>query len=106
VYALSRGIRFIRAVQTGAELNDQGLLIAEDLNKTVRLSERSSPTLQPALDALEADRNFDSDAPVLLLTGMPCERIKTRREHAFLVCEGARLPFQSSAPLIEIPEEE
>jgi len=104
MYALSRGIRFVRLVYSGGELNDAGLVTAEELNKPVRISERGSPFMQAGLDVLHADRNFEQDAPVLILTGMPVDKIKTHRDHAFLVKEGARLPYRTNAPLIEVPE--
>lgn len=104
MYALSRNIRFIRLVYSGGELHDAGLVTAEELNKPIMVTERSTPLIQAGLDVMHADRNFEQDAPVLLLTGMPVDRIKTLRNHAFLVKEGARLPYRTAAPMMEVPE--
>ena len=50
--------------------------------------------LQPGVDLLEAAENFPKDGPILIITdGYVEEKIKIRREHAFLVPRGRRLPF-------------
>jgi len=105
-YALSRNISSIRVVLTGSEVLDLGSVPAEDLAQRVRpLTARVSEN-QPAVALLEHARDFPSDAPLLIVTGLPCDKIDTRREHAWLVRDGGRLPFRSTAPLIEVSEDE
>ena len=103
-YALSRNISLIRVLTSGAELEDRGNVAAESLAQPLALSARSSATLQPALNVLEKARDFPEDAPILLVTGVPCDRIKTQRDHAFLIPDGGRLTYQTAAPVIEIAE--
>jgi hypothetical protein len=44
---------------------------------------------------LEADEDADAvgDVPILVITDGECDLVRVRREHAFLVPAGARLPF-------------
>jgi len=105
-YALSRNIAAIRVMLTGGEMQDLGPVSAEDLAQRVKPLAARVAENQPAVAALEFARDFPVDAPLLIVTGLPCDRIATSREHAFLVRDGGRLPFQSSAPLIEVSEDE
>jgi hypothetical protein len=36
--------------------------------------------------------------PILVITDGECDTFAVRREHAFLMPEGARLPFRTDAP--------
>lgn len=105
-YALSRNIPSVRLVLSGAELLDEGQIACDDLVQRFQISARSSTTIQPAVEALENARDFAHDAPVLLLTAVPCDKIKTTRTHAYLVPENGRLTYHSDAPLIEIMAED
>ena len=102
VYALSRNIQQVRIVTSGAGLCDLGMVAADIISHEIASSPRSTPKLQPAIELLDSARDFPTEAPVLILAGMPCDRIGTRREHAFLVRKGNRLPFQTDAAVIGI----
>jgi hypothetical protein len=92
-------------ILAGAEVIDEGQTACEELVQRFRTSDRSSVALQPALNLLEDSRDFPHDAPVLFLTSVPCDRIKTQRTHAYLIPDGGRLTYHSDATIIEITDE-
>src|SRR5579862_1137794 len=98
-YALSRNIPSVRVVLSGAELIDNGPISSDDLPERFRISVRSSTIIQPAVELLENARDFPHDAPILLLTAVPCDKIKTTRTHAYLIPEDGRLTYHSDAPV-------
>ncbi|MCY3018981.1 MAG: hypothetical protein NTW87_08135 [Planctomycetota bacterium] len=107
-YALSRNIPLIRLVTSGAELSDKSMVRAEDLpaqGGQAPPTSRRAAVLQPAVELLEGARDFPENAPVLFLTGTPCDRVKTARDHCFVIPEGGRLPFKTDAPVIGVAEE-
>jgi predicted metal-dependent peptidase len=53
---------------------------------------RGGTILQPAIDLLERTR-IPGGRPLLIITDGQCDRLRIRREHAFLLPEGRRLPF-------------
>ncbi|MEI6233555.1 MAG: hypothetical protein WCT04_10915 [Planctomycetota bacterium] len=101
-YALSRNIPSVRVVLSGLELVDLGPTPCAELFQSFQLSARGQSTIQPAIELLDKARDFPEDAPMLLLTAVPCDRVKTHRIHAYLIPEDGRLTYQSSAPVIEI----
>jgi predicted metal-dependent peptidase len=102
-YALARNLPAVRVVLCGAEANDLGLVPTDELIQRFAVSERSSAVLGPAAALLEESRDFPFDSPLLFLTGLPCDRIKTQRAHAFVVPERGRLTFQTDAPVFHVP---
>ncbi|MBY8877533.1 hypothetical protein [Actinacidiphila acidipaludis] len=46
--------------------------------------------------------DFPPGAPVLLITDGECDVLRVRREHAFLLPRGARLPFAPRGPVFEM----
>ena len=101
-YALSRAIPKVRLVLSGAELIDEGMTSCDDLLQKFKLSERARPAMQPAVELLDKAIDFPEDAPMLLLTGLPCDRIVTQRTHAYLIPEEGQLSYKSDAPVIGI----
>jgi len=59
----------------------------------VRLRGQGGTVLQPAINLLEKAPDFPPDAPVLIITDGQCDKLKVRREHAYLMPEGRSLPF-------------
>jgi hypothetical protein len=51
---------------------------------------------------LERADDFPTDAPILVITDAYCDAVRVRREHAFLVPEGARLPFLPRGPVFRM----
>ena len=52
--------------------------------------------IQPATDLLQHADDFPKDAPILLITdGMIESNLSIKREHAYLLPKGGRLPFRA-----------
>jgi hypothetical protein len=60
--------------------------------------------LQPGIDLLEAAPDFPKDGPILLITDGYCDVLDIRREHAFLLPCGHRLPFVPWGPVFAIAD--
>ena len=46
---------------------------------------------------------FPEDAPILILTDALCESdLSVRRDHAFVIPWGAKLPFKARGPVFEV----
>jgi len=58
--------------------------------------------LQPGIDLLERAEDFPRDGPVLIITDGFCDRLRTRRPHAFLIPEGRWLPFVPQGPVFRL----
>lgn len=97
-YALSREVPAVRVMQCDAGIHDMGYVAPETLLGAVEVRGRGGTVLQPAIARLESDARFPKDAPILVITDGGCDDLAIQREHAFLMPEGARLPFRSLAP--------
>lgn len=98
-YAASRDVVAARVVYCDAAPYDAGYLSPDDLAGRVRLSGRGGTVLQPAITLLENAEDFPAAAPVLVITDGWCDPLRIRREHAYLVPQGAQLPFQPRGPV-------
>jgi predicted metal-dependent peptidase len=105
-YALSREVPLVRVLQCDAGVHDMGYVEPEQLLGRVEVRGRGGTVLQPAIGKLEADERFPKDAPILVITDGGCDTLSIRRDHAFLMPEGARLPFRSHAPRFEFERNE
>lgn len=92
-YSLSRDVPLVRVVFCDAVTYDQGYLAPEAIAGTVQVRGRGGTVLQPGIDLLEGAEDFPPDGPLLIITDGFCDRLHVRREHAFLIPEGRRLPF-------------
>ena len=55
---------------------------------------RGGTVLQPGVDTLEEAKDFPINGPILVITDGYIEPdLKIKREHAFLIPKGNRLPF-------------
>jgi hypothetical protein len=63
---------------------------------------RGGTVLQPGVDLLERADDFPATAPILVITDGACDVLRVRREHAYLVPEGARLPFTPRGPVFRV----
>ena len=97
-YALSREVPLVRVLQCDAGVHDMGYVEPETLLGRVEVRGRGGTVLQPALTRLENDERFPKDAPILVITDGGCDHLTIHRDHAFLMPEGARLPFRTEAP--------
>lgn len=92
-YCVSREVPLARVVFCDAHAYDQGYMAPEDIAGRVRVRGRGGTVLQPAIDLLEAADDFPPKGPLLIITDGQCDVVKIRREHAFLMPRGGRLPF-------------
>jgi predicted metal-dependent peptidase len=92
-YAIAREVPAVRVVFCDAATYDEGYLPPEAIADRVRIKGRGGTILQPAIDLLERAEDFPKDGPLLIITDGYCDRLKIRRDHAYLTPEGARLPF-------------
>ena len=72
---------------------DQGYMAPEAIAGRVAVRGRGGTVLQPAVDLLERAEDFPPDGPLLIITDGDCDRLHVRREHAFVLPQGRRLPF-------------
>ena len=97
-YAMSRDVQMVRMIQCDAWPHDIGYVEPEALAGRVEVRGRGGTVLQPGIDNLLNAKDFPKDAPILIITDGACDTLTIRREHAFLMPQGARLPFRTNAP--------
>jgi len=101
-YSLSREVPAARVVFCDAAAYDAGYLAPDDIAGRVKVRGRGGTVLQPGIDLLERAVDFPKDGPILVITDGWCDRVRLRREHAFLIPAGARLPFVPRGPVFRI----
>ena len=57
---------------------------------------------QPGVNLLERVPDFPPAGPILVITDGACGHVRVRREHAFLVPAGARLPFTPKCSVFRV----
>jgi predicted metal-dependent peptidase len=92
-YALARDVPAARVVFCDAAAYDAGYLPVEEIAGRVRVRGRGGTILQPGINLLESADDFPPDGPILIITDGRCDVVRVRREHAYLVPRGSRLPF-------------
>ncbi|MFF4190539.1 hypothetical protein [Nonomuraea sp. NPDC001831] len=98
-YAAARDVPRARVVFCDATAYDAGYLPVEEIAGRVRVRGRGGTILQPGVKLLERADDFPPDGPILLITDGQCDVLRIRREHAFLVPQGAPLPFRPRGPV-------
>lgn len=94
-YAVSKEVPFVRLVFCDAAATDAGYLAPEDIAGRVEVTGRGGTVLKPGVDLLVKAHDFPATGPILIITdGYIEEDLKVKREHAFLIPKGNRLPFQ------------
>jgi predicted metal-dependent peptidase len=102
-YALARDVPAARVVFCDAAAYDAGYVPVETIAGRVRVRGRGGTVLQPGVTLLETVDDFPADGPILIITDGYCEgTLRVRRDHAFLVPAGARLPFTPRGPVFEV----
>ena len=101
-YALARDVPAARVVFCDAVAYDAGYLAVEDIAGRVKVRGRGGTVLQPGVDLLQRAPDFPPDGPILVITDAMCDHVRVRREHAFLVPAGARLPFVARGPVFRV----
>ena len=94
-YADAKDVPKARVIFCDAQAYDKGYLSPEEIAGRVEVIGRGGTILQPAVDLLEAAKDFPKDGPILIITDGYIEKdLKIKREHAFLLPEGNVLPFR------------
>lgn len=103
-YSTAREVPAVRVVFCDAAAYDQGYMRPEDVAGTVKVKGRGGTVLQPGIDMLIHANDFPQDAPILIITDGGCEDrlIFHGREHAYLLPEGANLPFVAKGKVFRV----
>lgn len=101
-YAGSRDVPAARVVCCDAAPYDAGYLPVAEIAGRVRVRGRGGTVLQPGIDLLQRADDFPPGAPVLVITDGWCDVLRVRREHAYLIPQGARLPFAPRGPVFRV----
>ncbi|UQX03870.1 hypothetical protein [Streptomyces sp. RerS4] len=101
-YAEARDVPAARVVFCDAAPYDAGYLPPNEIAGRVRVRGRGGTVLQPGIDLLQRAEDFPPGAPVLVITDGWCDTLRIRREHAFLIPQGASLPFTPRGPVFRL----
>ena len=101
-YATARDVPAARVVFCDAIAYDAGYLSVTEIAGRVKVRGHGGTVLQPGIDLLQRARDFPADGPILIITDGACDVLRVRREHAFLVPAGARLPFTPRGPVFRV----
>ena len=101
-YSISRDVNFIRVIFCDAETYDQGYMSPESIADRVKVKGRGGTILQPGINLLQKAKDFPERGPILIITDGYCDNLIVRREHAFVLPKGRRLPFGTSAKIFYI----
>ncbi|WP_219460328.1 vWA domain-containing protein [Nonomuraea rhizosphaerae] len=101
-YAAARDVPRARVVFCDAVAYDAGYLPVEEIARRVKVRGRGGTILQPGVNLLERADDFPADGPILVITDGECDVVRIRREHAFLVPQGAPLPFRPRGPVFSM----
>lgn len=94
-YAAARDVPFARVVFCDARAYDGGYMAPQEIAGRVTVKGRGGTVLQPGIDLLQNAKDFPGKGPILLITDGGCEnKITLRRDHAWLLPQGAVLPFR------------
>ncbi|MFC9295394.1 hypothetical protein ACFTWH_28270 [Streptomyces sp. NPDC057011] len=101
-YAEARDVPAARVVFCDAAPYDAGYLPPTEIAGRVKVRGRGGTELQPGIDLLQRAEDFPPGAPVLVITDGWCDTLRIRREHAFLIPQGASLPFTPRGPVFRL----
>ncbi len=101
-YAATRDVPAARVVFCDAAAYDAGYLSPYEIAGRVRVRGRGGTVLQPGVNLLETASDFPEDGPILVITDGQCDRVRIRRDHAWLIPAGARLPVSPQGPVFYV----
>lgn len=101
-YSIAHQVAAVRVVFCDAAAYDQGYMAAEAVAYRVQVKGRGGTVLQPGIDLLERADDFPDDGPLLIITDGYCDTLRIRRDHAFLLPQGRRLPFVPVGPVFRV----
>ena len=94
-YAASREVIAARVIFCDANAYDAGYMTPDDIAGRVKVIGRGGTKLQPAVDLLQTAKDFPKDGPILIITdGWIEDHLDVKREHAYVLPAGGRLPFR------------
>lgn len=104
IAALARRHRIpkVRLIFCDVQPHDEGFVAVDRLEQPMPVRGRGGTKLQPGIDALVNAEDFPKDAPILVITDGECDVLDIKREHAFLIPEGKRLPFTPIGPVFKL----
>ncbi len=106
-YSAAKEVPYARVVFCDADAYDAGYISPEDIAGRVEVKGRGGTALQPGVDLLTTAKDFPKDAPILIITdGFIEDDLKVKREHAFLIPKGRRLPFREKGDVFYFTGEE
>ncbi|GIJ50159.1 hypothetical protein Val02_70450 [Virgisporangium aliadipatigenens] len=101
-FSRARDVPAARVIYCDTVAYDAGYVPVEEIAGRVRVRGRGGTVLQPAINLLERAEDFPKDGPILVITDGWCDPLRIRREHAYLMPAGARLPFRPRGPVFEV----
>lgn len=101
-YCAARDVRRVRLIFCDAAAYDQGYVLAEEIGDRVKVKGRGGTVLQPGIDLLEKAADFPESGPILIITDGFCDRLRIRRDHAFLLPQGRSLPFVAKGKVFAV----
>ena len=106
-YAVSKDVPLVRIIFCDAEATDAGYLAPEDIAGRIEITGRGGTVLQPGIDAIENAKDFPLTGPILVITDGYIENdLKIKREHAFLIPKGNKLPFRAKGKVFYMERKE
>lgn len=101
-YAISRDVPGVRVIFCDAVAYDQGYISPDAIADRVKVRGRGGTILQPGVTLLEKAEDFPKSGPILIITDGWCDRLRIRRDHAFLLPQGKSLPFPPKGPVFRM----
>ncbi len=101
-YSQTHEVPAARVVFCDAAPYDMGYLAPDAIAGRVQVRGRGGTVLQPGVDLLEAATDFPPDGPILIITDGFCDHVHCRRDHAYLLPQGRRLPFPARGPVFRL----
>ena len=106
-YAVSKDVPFVRIIFCDAAATDAGYMAPEDIAGRVEITGRGGTVLQPGVNALEKAMDFPANGPILVITDGYIENdLKIKREHAYLIPNGNKLPFRAKGKVFYMERRE
>ena len=104
-YSVAHDVPFARVVFCDAAAYDIGYISPEDIAGRIAVKGRGGTSLQPGINTLESANDFPKDGPILIITdGEIEEHLDIKHEHAYLLPQGKRLPFQAKGQVFYFSE--